>query len=127
MRFSRQGYLERKWSGLPFPSPGDLPNSGIEPGSPAWAGGFFTTKPPGKLSLVKWAAQSSAEGVLGSWQVRDFRRKESAVKSRKRSSVLAPYLLTLFFVPKPSPAKLKAHLPSTQMVSDLALWFRAPL
>ena len=30
-RFSRQGY----WSGLPFPSPGDLPNPGIEPGSPA--------------------------------------------------------------------------------------------
>ena len=31
MRFSRQRY----WSGLPFPSPGDLPNPGIEPGSPA--------------------------------------------------------------------------------------------
>ena len=31
MRFSRQGY----WSGLPFPSPGDLPNTGIESGSPA--------------------------------------------------------------------------------------------
>ena len=31
MRFSRQGY----WSGLPFPSPGDIPNPGIEPGSPA--------------------------------------------------------------------------------------------
>ena len=30
MRFSRQGY----WSGLPFPSPGDLPNPGFEPGSP---------------------------------------------------------------------------------------------
>ena len=30
MRFSRQGY----WSGVPFPSPGDLPNPGIEPGSP---------------------------------------------------------------------------------------------
>ena len=34
MEFSRQEY----WSGLPFPSPGDLPNPGIEPGSPAlWA------------------------------------------------------------------------------------------
>ena len=31
MKFSRQEY----WRGLPFPSPGDLPNSGIEPGSPA--------------------------------------------------------------------------------------------
>ena len=42
MGFSRQEY----WSGLPFPSPGDLPDPGIEPGSltfPALAGRFFTT------------------------------------------------------------------------------------
>ena len=36
------------WSGLPFPPPGDLPNPGMEPASPALAGGFFTTEPPGK-------------------------------------------------------------------------------
>ena len=49
MRFSRQEY----WSGLPFPPPEDLPNPGTEPGSPvspALAGRFFTTLPPGKLS-----------------------------------------------------------------------------
>ena len=34
--------------GLPFPSPGDLLNPGIEPASLALAGGFFTTEPPGK-------------------------------------------------------------------------------
>ena len=42
MGFSRQEY----WSGLPFPSPGDLPDPGIEPASlasPALAGGFFTS------------------------------------------------------------------------------------
>ena len=42
MRFSRQEY----WSGLPFPSPGDLPNPGTEPASLkscALAGRFFTT------------------------------------------------------------------------------------
>ena len=33
------------WSGLPFPTPGDLFNAGIEPESPALAGGFFTTEP----------------------------------------------------------------------------------
>ena len=44
MGFPRQEY----WSGLPFPSPGNLPNSGIEPLSPALAGRFFTTEPPGK-------------------------------------------------------------------------------
>ena len=41
-QFSRQEY----WSGLPFPTPGDLPDPGIEPMSPvssALAGGFFTT------------------------------------------------------------------------------------
>ena len=43
--FSRQEY----WSGLPFPSPGYLPDPGIEPESPALAHGFFTTEPPEKL------------------------------------------------------------------------------
>ena len=36
------------WSGLPFSSPGDLPNPGIKPMSPALAGRIFTTKTPGK-------------------------------------------------------------------------------
>ena len=43
MGFSRQEY----GSGLPFPSPGDLPDPGIEPASPALAGGFLTLAPPG--------------------------------------------------------------------------------
>ena len=42
MEFSRQEY----WSGLPFPTPWDIPDPGIEPASPALAGGFFATKPP---------------------------------------------------------------------------------
>ena len=44
MGFSRQEYR----SGLPFPSPGDLPDPGIKPASSPLAGGFFTTQPPGK-------------------------------------------------------------------------------
>ena len=44
MGFPRQEH----WSGLPFPSPGDLPDPGIEPASSELAGRFFTTKPPGK-------------------------------------------------------------------------------
>ena len=44
MGFPRQGY----WSGFPFRSPGDLPDPGIEPASPALAGGFFTAEPPEK-------------------------------------------------------------------------------
>ena len=41
---SRQEY----WSGLPFPPPGDLPDPGIKPASPALAGGFLTIEPPEK-------------------------------------------------------------------------------
>ena len=41
-------FQARYWSGLPSPSPGDLPDSGIEPVSPALAGGLFSTKQPGK-------------------------------------------------------------------------------
>ena len=49
MGFSRQEY----WSGLPFSSPGDLPQAGIKPPSPALEGGFLTTEPPRKsLSLL---------------------------------------------------------------------------
>ena len=82
MVFSRQEY----WSGLPFPSPGDLPSPGIQPTSllsPALASGFFTTKPPGKpaaggswglfphvlpttsLVVVVWPGQD-----LRTWKVR---------------------------------------------------------
>ena len=48
MEFSRQEY----WSGLPFPSPGDLPNPGIEPGSPALQADALSSEPPGKPFLV---------------------------------------------------------------------------
>ena len=42
-------FIQEYWSGLPFPTPGDLPDPGIKPASPALAGGFFTTVPPGKF------------------------------------------------------------------------------
>ena len=42
MGFSRQEY----WSGVPFPSPGDLPDTGTE------AGGFFTIEPPGEPTEI---------------------------------------------------------------------------
>ena len=44
MGFSRQEY----WSGLPFPSPGDLPDPGIEPGFPAFQADTLTSESPGK-------------------------------------------------------------------------------
>ena len=42
--FSRQEY----WNGLPFPSPGDLPNPGIKPTSPTLQADTLTSEPPGK-------------------------------------------------------------------------------
>ena len=44
MGFSRQEY----WTGLPFPSPGDLPDPGIEPWSPTLQADALTSEPPGK-------------------------------------------------------------------------------
>ena len=44
MGFPRQ----EEWNGLPFPSPGDLPDPGIQLASPELGGEFFTTEPPGK-------------------------------------------------------------------------------
>ena len=50
MVFSRQEY----WSGLPFPSPGDLPDPGIEPRSPALEADALTSEPPGKPLHCRW-------------------------------------------------------------------------
>ena len=46
MGFSRQEY----WNGLPLPSPGDLPNPGIKPGSLALQADALPSEPPGKLN-----------------------------------------------------------------------------
>ena len=50
----RQGY----WSGLPFPSPGDLPHPGMEPGSPALQADSLPSEPPGKLATL-WVSGTS--------------------------------------------------------------------
>ena len=54
MGFSRQEY----WSGLPFPSPGDLPDPGIEPGSPALRAEALISEPPGKPWMVNFSRKN---------------------------------------------------------------------
>ena len=54
MDFSRQEH----WSGFPFSPPGNLPDQGIITASPALAGGFFTTEPPGNLTAAAKSLQS---------------------------------------------------------------------
>ena len=58
--FSRQEY----WSGLPFPSPGDLPDLGIEPGSPALQADALTSKPPGKSKIDLYIFLSAVRMIV---------------------------------------------------------------
>ena len=60
MGFSRQEY----WSGLPFPFPGDLPDSEIKATSPALAGKFFTAEPPGSPDIGYFICKTGS-----SWQL----------------------------------------------------------
>ena len=65
MGFPRQEYL----SGLPFPSPGDILDSGIEPMSPALQVNSFNAEPRGKPThIYTWSYHSAAfNGVTESW------------------------------------------------------------
>ena len=69
------------WSGLPFPSPGDLPDPGTEPVSllsPTLAGGFFTTEPPGKPSVaMRVYNEGKSTGLLLSSSHQEDRRTGS--------------------------------------------------
>ena len=61
MVFSRQEY----WHGLPFPSPGDLPNAGIEPRSPTLEADTLTSEPPGKsIGLTMWTFVGKVMSLL---------------------------------------------------------------
>ena len=73
MEFFRQEY----WSGLPLPSPGDLPNAGIESGSPALQVESLPSKPPGKPYICKYAFASKE--FLEAY-TRNVNSKESKVK-----------------------------------------------
>ena len=61
VEFSRQEY----WRGLPFPPPGNLAYPEIKPVSPALAGGFFTTQPPGKPTRNSCRESKEEEEAFG--------------------------------------------------------------
>ena len=76
MGFPRQAY----WSELPFPSPGDLPDPGTKPRSPvspALAGRFFTTEPPGKSASTTTTLLMEAE-KLAAWSVNQYMDPKTA-------------------------------------------------
>ena len=107
MGFSGQEY----WSGLPCPSPGDLPDPEIKPTSPALAGGFFVTAPQGlhtwflkywftAVSGLLWSLGSSlrmAFTVAHGLQDR-LCRLSGSVAAGPRLSCLAAYGI---FIPQP--------------------------
>ena len=92
MGFSRQ----EDWSGLPFPSPGDLAHAGVQPtspASPALVGGFSTTEPPGKPILcrsyddVQKTSKRQVCWIL-EWVATPFSRASSWSRDQPRSPAL---------------------------------------
>ena len=64
MGFSRQEY----WRGLSFPSPGDLPDPGIEPRSPAFQADALTSEPPGKPIMRNSGLDETQTGMKIAWR-----------------------------------------------------------
>ena len=78
MGFFRPDY----WSGLPLASPGDLPDPGIKPTSPALAGGFFTTEPLGKSIYCHSGISNQDHSEIPRCTYDNEKRKEKGVKTR---------------------------------------------
>ena len=64
MGFSRQEY----WSGLPFPSPADLPDPGIEPGSPTLEADALPSEPPGKPLGILGSGSQNKSAPCSKWE-----------------------------------------------------------
>ena len=72
MGLSRQEY----WSGLPFPSPGDLPNLGIEPRSPTLQADALPSELPGKLTLIGENLNECTKSFLNMNKSKIYKRKK---------------------------------------------------
>ena len=95
MEFSRQEY----WSGLPFPSPGDLPKLGIEPGSPALQADALPSEPPGKpMNSMERQKDMTLKGEIPSsvgdqyaigeeWRNRSRKNEEAEPKQKQCPAV----------------------------------------
>ena len=82
MAFSRQEY----WSGFPFPSPGDLPNPGIEARSPALQADALTSEPPGKHCYTIYmcnSLSSFSDPIKEKEVVREEGRREGRKEGRE--------------------------------------------
>ena len=89
MRFSRQEY----WNGLLFPSPGDLPHSGTEPGSSSLKADSLLSVPPGKPCLICTRSQTcernlSSLGKRHPMRMKGIQRKGQQCPSQQPSVIL---------------------------------------
>ena len=88
IEFPRQEH----WSGLPFPSPWDLPNPGIKPTLSALADRFFTTEPPGKPSTGSGTKQNLNSSLSSSIQL----GCKEELEAGQLSVCLSPYGLSMW-------------------------------
>ena len=85
MEFSSQGYC----SGLPFPSPGDLPNPGIEPGSSALQADSLPTELPGKpMNSMRRPQVGRCQYATGDQWRNNSRKNEGMEAKQKQQSVV---------------------------------------
>ena len=90
-------------SGLPFPTPGDLPDPGIESTSRAMAGGFFTTEPPGKplwisIFIIKYLALVKNLSIFLIYQFLQKFRADHLVASLNQKHFLYDISLSIYFM-----------------------------
>ena len=90
MGFSRQEY----WSGLPFPSPGDLPDPGIKPRSPTLQADALTSEPPGKPIFDKGGKniQWRKDNLLNKWCWENW---STTCERMKLEHFLTPFLMVV--------------------------------
>ena len=122
MGFPRQEYC----SGVPFPSPGDLPDSRIEPASPAslaLASGFFTTMPPEKFSCTIISCLLSltiGPQLLNSRDLLLFTSKSiPSSSSQSLSSVQSLSHVRLFATPRTAPHQASLSITNSQSLLKL--------
>ena len=119
MGFSRQEY----WSGLPFPSPGDLPDRGIKPGSPALQADSLPSEPPG-TDMYKYKAPRLVSAQLTSplsWGCSCFLRVSVPVSAFLESSLSLLLWALALSVPAKRPLLLSLLPPGPRPVSNI--WF----
>ena len=98
MGFSRQ----KHWSGLPFPSPGDLPNSGIEPRSPALQADALPSEPPGKPStepLLKFLLLPTPTSMVSLGFTRFLNRVKEQIESPEWLHGEGPFFSSPLHIP----------------------------